>query len=935
MEKIKNVAKIENNTGNIGSALVLGGGIGGMQTALDLAESGIKVYLVEKKPCIGGIMSQLDKTFPTNDCSMCIMAPKLVEIGRHKDITIITLADIEQVDGEAGNFKVTLKQNARYIDEEKCTGCSECEEKCPIIIPSEFNMGLDEQKAIYRLYPQAIPNTFAIMKLGQSPCRYTCPAGQRAQGYIALIKEKRFEDAFNVIIRDNPLPSVCGRICKHYCEDECTRKEVDDPLSIMNLKRFISDWAYENKIKPAKKEKPVPEKPGRIAIIGSGPAGLTAACDLSHIGHTVTIFEALPELGGMVRYGVPDFRLSMDKVRWDIGNILADDSIEVKTNTRIKSLDAVLKEGFNAVFVAVGAQIGKKLPLPGNDLPDVLINTDFLRKIAMGEKIKVKKRVLVLGSGNVAMDVARAALRVGAENVRIACLEVYEAIPADPQEVEDARKEGIEILTCRTFTEITSKNGKVTGIKSIAVMFRGFDKNGKPDKEIIEGSEHVIEADTIIFAIGQAPEVPFADEGIELTKSGTIKVDEDTMATSKQGVFAGGDAVTGTKFIVDAIGAGHQAAKSIDAYLQGKEIEKTEENKVELTDEEIQQRLKSNEKKKDSLGLQVEKLKKAYKPTEQTFTEEEAIVEASRCLECAICSECLMCMEACKADGIEHVMPKEKFIDLNVGAIVLAPGNNIFDANKKQELGYDRYPNVVTALEFERILSATGPYSGKVRRPSDSNLPKKIAFIQCVGSREVDRNYCSSACCMFATKESIIAMEHEQEVECTIFFIDMRAFGKGFDAYYERAKELGVNYIRCRPSSIKEIPGTKNLKIQYQSEDGDIKVDEFDLVVLSTGFEPPEEVAGLSKKLGFKLNEFDFCETSNFKPVETSREGVYACGPFTEPKDIPETVMQSSGAASKALSLLSDVRGSLIKPMEYPPEIDVTGEDPRIGIFIC
>jgi len=379
MEKIKNVAKIENNTENIGSALVLGGGIGGMQAALDLAESGIKVYLVEKKPCIGGIMSQLDKTFPTNDCSMCIMAPKLVEIGRHKDIDIITLADIEKIDGKAGNFKVTLKQNARYIDEEKCTGCSECEEKCPIVIPSEFNMGLGEQKAIYRLYPQAIPNTFAIMKLGQSPCRYTFPARQRAQGYIALIKEKRFEDAYNVIIRDNPLPSVCGRICKHYCEDECTRKEVDDPLSIMNLKRFISDWAYENKIKPLKKEKLVLEKPGRIAIIGSGPAGLTAAYDLNNMGHRVTIFEALPELGGMVRYGVPDFRIPMDKVKWDIENTLTDDAIEIKTNTRVKSLDSILKEGYNAAFVAVGTNIGKKFPIPGNDLTDVLINTDFLR----------------------------------------------------------------------------------------------------------------------------------------------------------------------------------------------------------------------------------------------------------------------------------------------------------------------------------------------------------------------------------------------------------------------------------------------------------------------------------------------------------------------------------------------------------------------------
>ncbi len=214
---------MENNEQKtVGAAIVLGGGIGGMQAALDLAESGIKVYLVETKPCIGGVMSQLDKTFPTNDCAMCTMAPRLIAVDRNKDIEVITLADIEKVEGEAGNFKVTLKKNARYINEERCTGCGECVEKCPVEIQSEYNMGLDSQKAIYRLYPQAIPNTFAIKKSGQSPCRFACPAGQRAQGYIALIRQKRYEDAFRVILRDNPLPSVCGSVCRHYCEGECT-----------------------------------------------------------------------------------------------------------------------------------------------------------------------------------------------------------------------------------------------------------------------------------------------------------------------------------------------------------------------------------------------------------------------------------------------------------------------------------------------------------------------------------------------------------------------------------------------------------------------------------------------------------------------------------------------------------------------------------------
>jgi len=318
------------NNQKVGAVMVLGGGIGGMQAALDLAEAGIKVYLVDNKPCIGGVMSQLDKTFPTNDCAMCTMAPRLVEIGRHKDIEIITLAEVENIRGEAGNFSITLKKKARYIIEEKCTGCGECAEKCPIEIPSDYNTNLATQKAIYRRYPQAIPNFFAIEKLGQSPCRFNCPAGQKVQGYIALIREKRYEDAYRVIRRDNPFPSVCGRICNHRCEDECSRSQVDEPVSIMALKRFVADWAYETKVEIKSEESKI-QNGKRLAIIGAGPAGLTAAQDLRENGYRVTVFESLPVVGGMMRVGVPEYRLPRERLELDIQNTLRD-GIELKTN---------------------------------------------------------------------------------------------------------------------------------------------------------------------------------------------------------------------------------------------------------------------------------------------------------------------------------------------------------------------------------------------------------------------------------------------------------------------------------------------------------------------------------------------------------------------------------------------------------------------------
>ena len=219
----------------IGSVLVVGAGIGGMQAALDLAEAGLKVHLLERSPAIGGIMAQLDKTFPTNDCAMCIMSPKLVEVGRHLNIDILTTAEVEEITGEPGDFRVKIRQHPRYVNLAPCTGCGDCAEACPIHRLDEFNGGLSERRAIYKPYPQAIPNAFAIEKLGVAPCREACPISQRAQGYVALVREGRYADAYRTIKEDNPFPSVCGRVCNHRCEDACSRGKADASINIMGL----------------------------------------------------------------------------------------------------------------------------------------------------------------------------------------------------------------------------------------------------------------------------------------------------------------------------------------------------------------------------------------------------------------------------------------------------------------------------------------------------------------------------------------------------------------------------------------------------------------------------------------------------------------------------------------------------------------------------
>ncbi len=301
------------------------------------------------------------------------------------------------------------------------------------------------------------------------------------------------------------------------------------------------------------------------------------------------------------------------------------------------------------------------------------------------------------------------------------------------------------------------------------------------------------------------------------------------------------------------------------------------------------------------------------------------------------CVGCGLCKNVCLADAINY-SDQEKEVKLNVGAVILAPGVEEFDAKLKSEYGYGRYPNVVTSIEFERTLSASGPFIGRVQRPSDGDIPGKIAFIQCVGSRDVTcgNGYCSSVCCMYATKEAVIAREHMSQIEPTIFYIDLRAYGKGFDKYIERARnEYGIRFVRCRVSEVEEIPKARNLRISYEAEDGRLHKEEFDLVVLSVGFTPSENIRKLAKNLGVELNEHGFCKTQTFHPMETSRPGVFVCGMFSSPKDIPETVTQASAAAASVGRVLSPARGTLVKRKEYPEELDVGGQPPRIGVFIC
>ncbi|HWQ61582.1 MAG TPA: FAD-dependent oxidoreductase [Negativicutes bacterium] len=920
-----------------GSVLVLGGGIAGMQSALDLADGGYLVHMVTDEPSIGGKMAQLDKTFPTNECSMCLLGPKMSDCLSHPNIIIHTNAKLEKLEGEAGRFTARVRKHARYVDIDECTACGDCADACPVKIKDRYNQGMNTRKAVYKLFPQAVPNRFMIDKRGTPPCRQTCPAGTNVQGYVALVSQGKFAEALEVIHRRLPFAGICGRICHHPCEAECNRREVDEPLAIAAIKRAAADYGWDDL---AKTETPAlaPTRKESVAIIGGGPAGLTAAYDLVAKGYRVTVFEALPSLGGWLKYGIPEYRLPEEIVRREIDNLLRH-GIEVRANTRVGTdiTIAALKSQYDAVLVAAGVQKSRDLSIEGAGLTGVLPGVGFLRDIRLGKDPRVGRKVVVVGGGNVAMDVARSALRQGGGEVRVVCLEARDEMPAHAWEIAEAEDEGVIVHPGWGPMRIAGGGGRVS-----AVEFRActtvFDADKRFNPRYDETRTMLLDADTVIMAIGQVADLDFLrGQDAVATARGIIAADPVTKATGDARVFACGDVAHGPASVIEAVASAHEAATSIDRYLNGipvdagrekpaqEKLGQPEDTPVDPAARHPQHFAPAADRARD------------YREAALGMTREEAIGEANRCLNCGGCSECLQCETACKKQVIRHADGDEA-VDLPVGAVVLAPGFDVYDAALKGEYGYGVYPNVITSLEFERLLSATGPTTGHVTRPSDHAAPRKVAFIQCVGSRECadgGAEYCSSICCMYSTKEALIAREHDAGIEPTIFYLDMRSYGKNFDKYVEAARQGGVRYVRAMISTVKEDPATGNLFIKYIDEAGEIVDEEFDLVVLAVGVRPPKQAAELMAVAGIEANPYGFAAATPFSPTETTRAGVYVAGGFQGPRDIPETVVSASAAAAKAGELLAAARNTLVREKVYPPERDVDGQEPRIGVFIC
>ncbi len=669
----------------------------------------------------------------------------------------------------------------------------------------------------------------------------------------------------------------------------------------------MADYELKNgreKAEPIKKT-----KKEKIAVIGSGPAGIACAYDLVKAGYQVKVFEAAEKAGGMLRYGIPEYRLPK--------NILDDElayvkelGVEIATNSPVSNVEEILGKEYQAVFLANGAWISQKMNIPGEESKGVLSAIDFLKQVAEGKKVNLGDKVAVIGGGNAAVDAARTALRLGAKEVSVIYRRSRAEMPAIPSEIEEMEEEGVKIRFLTNPVEVMAKKDALARIKCVKMELGEPDASGRRRPVPVKGSEFELDIDTLILATGQAVDKSRLPAKLELAASGVVKADPVTFQTNIKGVFAGGDVVSGPATVIEAVAAGKEAAISIQRYLEGIDLK---EGRPE-TRERIKDLPKKNVAKKPRAAMpqrSAARRIKSFEEVEEGFDEARAIEEASRCLNCAVCSECMECVKACERNAIHHDM-KEEIVEINVGNIVLTTGYREFDPSVMQNYGYGRLDNIITGLEFERMVNSAGPTGGRILL-KNGEKPKSVAIVHCVGSRDINHHeYCSSVCCMYSLKFSHLLREHLPKAEVYEFYIDIRAPRKGFEEFYNRILKEGTILYRGRPGEITDIAETADeegkLIVKFENTlIGERERLPVDMVILAAALEAQKEAQEIARIFNISCGPGAFFIERHPKldPVATMTEGVFIAGCCESPKDIRDSVAQASAAAARILALIS------------------------------
>ncbi len=906
-------------------ALIVGSGIAGMESALKLGDMGYKVLMVEKEASVGGRMILLSKVFPTLDCASCISTPKMAASIHHPNVTALTYTEVDGIvrDGD-GTFKATIRQKPRFVDEAACTGCQLCETACTVAVPDQFNADMVARRAAYITFPQAVPKKAVLERAGTSPCSYTCPAGIKAHGYVSLIRNGEYEEAFQLVLEATPLVGTLGRACYAPCEGECTRGSLEGSLPIRRLKRFAADTHYAAMRGPGVEIPPPNGK--RVAVVGSGPAGLTAAWQLARRGYGVKIFEAAPVAGGFLRLAIPGYRLPPEVVDQDISNVTAI-GVEIATNSPVTDLEALRRDGYDAVLVATGTPLSTSLNVPGEKLEGVLPGLAFLRATKLGSGADLTgKRVVVVGGGNVAMDAARTAVRMGAAEMTVAYRRGRAEMPAHAAEVDDAELDGVKFDFLVAPVEVLGDaSGAVKGLRCQRMALGRPDASGRRRPEPINGSEFTLPCDAVIVAIGMAPEGAAFGGQVAATDAGSIVADAHTLQTAVPHIFAAGDVTTGASDITRAVGQGRRAAHMIDRWLNGEALEGFDmDDMLPVVDKAtVVARQKSYTRWSQATsenGLarsfsQAHPTAVGWAEIEAPLTEAEARGSAGDCLDCGVCSECGECVAACPSDAI-HLDMREKVEEVQVGAVVVATGYKLFAADLKPEYGYGRYKNVITGMQMDRLLAPTRPYN-TVLRPGDGKVPERIAYILCTGSRDeapgpggrggVGNPLCSRFCCMYSIKQNQLVMGALPLADVTVHYMDIRAPGKRYDEFYESAKSMGATYVKGRVAKVTE-KDDGNLILRYEDiEHGGALVEaEYDMVVLAVGVQPNRDVDRLFSGEAIALDDYHYVSEpdEDIDPGRTSITGVFVAGTASGAKDIADSIVHAGAAVAQVAAHL-------------------------------